>query len=855
MRNHPFGRSLQPSVQRSLGTRYLHNRWMRSALGLGSLGLLLVAACGSPDPESLLPAEEVGTLQAELSGPAPQLTSISPNIGPADGGTTLTLTGKNFRPGTSVSIGGIKVSSYAVQVVSSTVMIVTLPAKPGAFGRVPVVVTRPEGKSVTRSDLFYYYSDKLQLDDASRFGHGVIGSRAVTADINGDGKLDQVILGTPSWGSSDNVLAVALGTGTGLLQEPKLTTLPEGSMSDLAVADLNGDKKADVTVAVYDGDTKSVLVLLGNGDGTFAAPQFPPSIAGVTRIFAQDLNGDGRVDLLGVGVDPILWSSTAAVYQSWFGKGDGTFEAAVGLTLSPAEVSEVLFDDWTGDGVPDLLTVNRGLSALRVFPGKGDGTFGAVITAGAISGVSYSPKVKAGDYNGDGKRDLLISRYSGIPALYLAKGDGTFAGPQDVADDQVSNDFTVGDINGDGKLDLLSTTSSASAYYLGKGDGTFGLRQSFSSRSFAGPVLADLNVDKKAELVGSRSLTVLVNNGSGYLDPASMPTGTKPSAVRLADVNADGKSDLIVTNYDKGTVRVALGEGNGRFGALATFTAGLGANGVAVGDVSGDSKVDLVVSNFDASSVSVLLGNGDGTFAAPRSLAVGNSPSGVVLADVNADGRLDIATSNYDSDSATVLLNSGAGSFGAAKHYPVQKFPTAIASGDLNGDGKADLVVTNSESGSVSVLLAITTGMGVARNVAVGKNPLAVTVADYNGDSKLDVAVASSDDSSVAVLLNSGTGTLTATTPLAVCSFPSALAAADMDGDGRSDLVVSCDGGTDIKYWMGFGDGAFFPSSTSEYLSSNSSMALADLNGDTKMDLVYVQDALELATSRLNRTP
>jgi ankyrin repeat protein len=155
----------------------------------------------------------------------------------------------------------------------------------------------------------------------------------------------------------------------------------------------------------------------------------------------------------------------------------------------------------------------------------------------------------------------------------------------------------------------------------------------------------------------------------------------------------------------------------------------------------------------------------------------------------------------------------------------------------------------------VSVLLAITTGMGVAKNVAVGKNPLAVTVADYNGDSKLDVAVASSDDNSVAVLLNSGTGTLTATTPLAVCSFPSALAAADMDGDGRSDLVVSCDGGTDIKYWMGFGDGAFFPSSTSESLSSNSLMALADLNGDTKMDLVYVQDALELATSRLNRTP
>ena len=115
--------------------------------------------------------------------------------------------------------------------------------------------------------------------------------------------------------------------------------------------------------------------------------------------------------------------------------------------------------------------------------------------------------------------------------------------------------------------------------------------------------------------------------------------------------------------------------------------------------------------------------------------------------------------------------------------------------------------------------------------------------------------MASSDDNTVSVLINSGTGTLTAATPLAVCAFPSDLAAADLDGDGRSDLAVSCGSSQNINYWIGFGDGAFFPAQSSEYTGDSAQLALGDTNGDAKTDLVYINQSQEFGVSLLNKSP
>lgn len=196
----------------------------------------LVSACepqpskGPPEPAA---APVPGLIPQALSGPAPLLTSVSPYIGPATGGTVVTVSGKNFRPSLSVRIGGIPCSD--VRVLSSTQVAVGLPASPGAFGLVPITVSQPDGKSVTRGDLFYYAADAIDFLPAYHYAEDVPVRSFLLQDLNKDGRLDLI--------ATDNVhgnVVVLLGNGDGFFQWPQLT--PVVSTPDsLVAADVNGD--------------------------------------------------------------------------------------------------------------------------------------------------------------------------------------------------------------------------------------------------------------------------------------------------------------------------------------------------------------------------------------------------------------------------------------------------------------------------------------------------------------------------------------------------------------------------------------------------------------------------------------
>jgi hypothetical protein len=126
-----------------------------------------------------------------------------------------------------------------------------------------------------------------------------------------------------------------------------------------------------------------------------------------------------------------------------------------------------------------------------------------------------------------------------------------------------------------------------------------------------------------------------------------------------------------------------------------------------VADVNGDGRLDLVTSNFKSNNVSVLLGNGNGTFGTAKNFALGTAPSDVAVADVNGDGRLDLVVTDYSSNQVGVLLGNGNGTFKAAVNFGVGSGPFAVAVADLNQDGVPDLAVANDGSSSVSVLLGI----------------------------------------------------------------------------------------------------------------------------------------------------
>ena len=193
------------------------------------------------------------------------------------------------------------------------------------------------------------------------------------------------------------------------------------------------------------------------------------------------------------------------------------------------------------------------------------------------------------------------------------------------------------------------------------------------------------------------------------------------SAVAIADLNGDGREDLVASNYNS-LVTVLLGDGTGSFGPVMYFGGGYDAAAIAVGDLNGDGKLDVVTANNRSSSASVLLANGDGSLHSHVDYPTGGSPFSIALGDLNGDGHLDVVTDSHGSDysAVSVLLGNGDGSLAPPMDYPTTYFPRSVAVADLDGDGKLDVVTANGTttgSGTISVLLQTTSEFGPPRRL------------------------------------------------------------------------------------------------------------------------------------------
>jgi len=335
----------------------------------------------------------------------------------------------------------------------------------------------------------------------------------------------------------------------------------------------------------------------------------------------------------------------------------------------------------------------------------------------------------------------------------------------------------------------FEVTSPTSFLTLGSSNLTVGM-------SPAAVISADLNADGKLDLVATNgrgnTISVLLGKGDGtFASQVTYATGAGPYGVSGADFNSDGKLDLAVANHGSNTVSILLGNGNGTFQKQVTYTAGTNAQSIAVGDFNQDGKLDLAVEN-SSSTISILLGNGDGTFQAAVNYTTGTGPSWVVAGDFNGDGKLDLATANYTSGTASILLGNGDGTFPSHVDYAVGSEPLFLATGDFNGDGKPDLVVTNGGSGNVSVLLGNGDGtFQSAVNYTTGTEPFGIAIGDLNGDGRLDLAVANETSGTISTLLGNGDGSFQSHVDFAVGSGPDGVALGDFNNDGRLDLATT----------------------------------------------------------------
>jgi len=365
----------------------------------------------------------------------------------------------------------------------------------------------------------------------------------------------------------------------------------------------------------------------------------------------------------------------------------GRFLTATRYSVGGIDPQFIAAADLNGDGNVDLVTTNFGTShhpgsTISVLLGKGDGTFQKAVSY--PSGGIKPLWIAVGDFNGNGKPDLAVWNTCGLVTcslpfvqILLNNGDGTFrAGAAYSSSSSASSlggPLLAGDFNGDGKLDVV--VANEGVILLGNGDGTFS--RFTTSFSCVPQVVADFNGDGKLDLAGyaSNNLVVVLGNGDGtFHQSASYPVkytfepGNTSNDLAVADANNDGKLDLITAGINSIAVNVYLGNGDGSFQSAIT-TQTLTSGHMAVADFNGDGKVDVAV-EAPIHEVLLLLGNGDGSFTVQPYSYDTEAFGRMVAADFNKDGKVDLAVLAWTTKSVDILLGNKQDTFLAAKLFP-----------------------------------------------------------------------------------------------------------------------------------------------------------------------------------------
>jgi hypothetical protein len=712
-----------------------------SPTSLGALGAVATDLNGDgfPDLVVLTPNSQIVVLTNQKNGAFTQTVALPLPNAP---------TGPNLATGffNIAFTAGVTGSSKAADIIAEYI-VAPPPAPPGT----PVVPSTLYRVTFLNDGAggFSNAAQKL-VSTTVAASSTLLPGRLILADVNHDGKPDLVTgIGSSATYMASYAVDVAMGNGDGTFAAPAANTVvtvpgdksPARESPSLLLTSLTKNaSELDLLIAL----DNNVYYAAANGDGTYKTPVLTLQRGtfqseNIASIEVEDFDGDGLPD---------LFVSGAGELTSYPGNGDGTFGKAVSSVVTNASNSSypgVVLADFDGDGKLDFVASSYQSQDVAFAKGLGDGEFIATpfLYTSTMPPDSFSGST-ALDANGDGKTDLVCENLNdGTIVTALAGAGGVFTYKVALPASTTTYTFpqhVYGDFNGDGKPDLvvsLTTVGTPNVYGAGvalsNGDGTFqtpvpiqlpvSLTSGFQYDAFA---VGDVNGDGKLDIVFTytgyftvpqpvnlNGYFVALGNGDGTFHEATfVPFGATPYYVLLDHFHGSkAPLDLVIAdvNYTQVTnqqVSLLTGAGDGTFGSPTVLASGYYFFGLLSADFNKDGNPDLVVSapvsftNYPSlGGFLAYIGHGDGTFSPSTVLAANSFPGTAIAADVNGDGNPDIVFSSANLDVAgvpvsaaglSVLLGNGDGSFGALSGYPM--WGSNLFAGNFLGDNTQSIV-------------------------------------------------------------------------------------------------------------------------------------------------------------------
>ena len=632
---------------------------------------------------------------------------------------------------------------------------------------------------------------------------------------------------------------------------------------NVAAADLDGDGDLDLVLA-HAGNIVSpkVSVMRNLGDGSFAAPETYAAPGQTMEVALGDFDQDGDVDAAFAQSNNGSAGNRVLVYEN---AGDGSLSPYVSYTVGTGPIG-LIAADVDLDGDLDLVSANNFWQQedVSVLYNDGSGSFATRVDF-AIPGANPI-KLAAGDLNGDGAPELVVSLEDGDPAFAVLTNDGAggFGAPALTSVDDATyypTDVAIADVDQDGDGDVLYGTSgwyatdksTGFALYRNAGDGSLGAMESIGVGPDFGVIydfaVADVTRDGWVDVLGTArtstedGFVLVAGDGSGGFEPAvTYRSGEQARAVTTGDVDGDGDPDAIVVNHASLTVKVFENDGLG-FPKSSLFELGALPGDAAVGDIDQDGDLDAVIGDYDG--FWVLENQGDSTFEYAQLPLVG-AKQHTKLRDLNGDGAPDLLFG-----AVSLALNLGDGTFGPIVSFPVPGAAGEVDTLDLDGDGDLDVAVSGGALGDDGFFVLENDGsgdFGPAEFVSAPgvSNPTHLETGDFDGDGDADVVLAVWGGTWF--WPGDGDGGFGAPTLRDFGEGGTAhVTSADFDGDGLRD-IAGADWGTQeegetLTIVYGTPDGSFTEPVTylamfSQWYGGVAGLDVADMDGDGDPDLV-----------------